>query len=526
MNASSPSDVPVTKHTPRLLKYSRVGLGVVLALAMGGTVGLITIAMQGGESPAEKVPAKTVFGDELHFRPDEQAMYTISHGGGQRANATIDEIVQRGDKRFVPVLIEMLAANETRPIVIGAGAHRHIFALRKLVDDPALNTQITESLARQWQDWYATADIAPPDGFTAWKGKLLGRVDPRFEQFFQNEFPSRIRVADIRHDRVRVDSIPSLDHPAMVPADKADYLEPGEPVFGIELGGDARAYPQRILDWHQMMNDDIGGVPVTLSYCTLCGAGIAYDGRASDGKTYSFGTSGLLYHSNKLMYDHQTRTLWNQFTGRPVLGALAASNTDLKPLPVVVTKWESWRKAHPETTVLDLNTGYERRYKLGAAYGDYFASNRVMYSVGPKNNILPAKSLIFGIHLDDSSKAFPVERVAAERIVNDAVGRTPVVLVAPEGTITVSGIVLRNGGLNSRQFSYNAGGTVRAYERTDRTFHAGPDATSLTDADGQLWKTTEEALIGPQGQSLQRVNGFQSYWFAWSVFNPDTVVYP
>src|SRR6185369_7988742 len=134
-------------------------------------------------------------------------------------------------------------------------------------------------------------------------------------------------------------------------------LSGSERVFGVSVKGEARAYPLRILDWHEMVNDVVGGEPVTLSYCTLCGSGVLYATRGADGSARTFGTSGLLYRSNKLMVDRQTRTLWSNLTGEAVLGPLAAGPggpARLALLPVVVTTWQEWRARHPATTVLAL----------------------------------------------------------------------------------------------------------------------------------------------------------------------------
>lgn len=109
-------------------------------------------------------------------------------------------------------------------------------------------------------------------------------------------------------------------------ATEADYLSDHEPVFGVSINGDQRAYPLRILDWHEMANDVVGGRPVARAYCTLCGSGILYDATAA-GQTYVFGSSGFLFRSNKLMYDRTTNTLWNRLTGEPVIGKLVGSTS-------------------------------------------------------------------------------------------------------------------------------------------------------------------------------------------------------
>jgi hypothetical protein len=194
-----------------------------------------------------------------------------------------------------------------------------------------------------WIEWYGTTSYTPPSGFTSWKGRILGVLDPGFADFLQDEFPSTIRVEEILWGGVLVDGIPALSNATMIPADESTYMEPDEPVFGISINGDHRAYPLRILDWHEMANDVVGGVPVSLAYCTLCGSGIAFDGRASNGETYTFGSSGFLFRSNKLMYDRETRTLWNQLTGEPVLGKLVGTGIKLDLLPVVLTSWEPWQ---------------------------------------------------------------------------------------------------------------------------------------------------------------------------------------
>ena len=226
-------------------------------------------------------------------------------------------------------------------------------------------------------------DIQPPPGFVGWKGALLARIDPRFSDFLQDDFAYSLRPEEIVWGGVSVDGIPALDNPRMVPSDDedAEYITLDEPVFGLYINGDARAYPLRILDWHEMANDVVGDVPVSIAYCTLCGAAIAYDGRASNGETYTFGSSGFLYRSNKLMYDRQTRTLWNQLTGEPVLGELVGEDVGLTILPIVLTSWKSWLEQHPDTLVLSLNTQFGRTYELGAAYGNYFASSDTMFPV-------------------------------------------------------------------------------------------------------------------------------------------------
>jgi hypothetical protein len=233
----------------------------------------------------------------------------------EAAHEARQTLLESEDPSFIAVMIEMMRAAQIGIVEPG---------------NFSIYIQILESLSGQdfgndwpaWIEWYGGTDLEPPVGFTGWKGQLLGRIDPGFTDFLRDDVPSDIRVEEIQWGGVMVDGIPALDNPEMLSADDADYLLPEEPVFGLYFQGEARAYPLRILDWHEMANDVIGDQPVSLAYCTLCGAAIAFDGIASNGETYTFGSSGFLFRSNKLMYDRQTRTLWNQITGEPVLGDL------------------------------------------------------------------------------------------------------------------------------------------------------------------------------------------------------------
>ena len=511
---------------------SRAALAALAALAL-----LAACAGGGdGEAPPAASPAATAAGTraaEASPSPPEAAappigdaeaaalMSTLgdAEAGEDALRAALARIVAAGDERFASVLIELLWARDVRVLREGLDYTEYADALE------ALTGAGVGTNRHSWVEWYGATGLEPPPGFTAWKGRLMSPIDPRFAEFLSGEWPSRIRVEEIMWGGVRVDSIPPLDRPRTVAPGDAGYLEDDDAVFGIAIGGEAQAFPLRILDWHEMANVTVGGVPISLAYCTLCGAGIAWDGRAPDGATYDFGTSGFLYRSNKLMYDRPTGTLWNQFTGEPVLGPLAgAAGEDGEPLrlallPVVLTTWSEWLRQHPETSVLDIGTGYDRPYRPGAAYGHYFSQPDTMFPVWSRSPELRAKDYVYGLREGGARKAWPVEALAEERVVNDEVGGRAVVLVAAREVETLGygryvGPVL-----------YPSGGEVRAYERGGRAFAPGPDAESVVDASGAAWAVTEEALAGPGGERLERVNGHLAYWFGWYAFYPDTELY-
>jgi uncharacterized protein DUF3179 len=186
--------------------------------------------------------------------------------------------------------------------------------------------------------------------------------------------------------------IPALDHPAFTNAAEADRsLKPDDIVLGAEFSGVAKAYPVRILNWHEVVNDDVGEQPVLISWCPLCGSGLVYDSRAN-GRRYTFGVSGLLYQQNLLFFDHETESLWSQLRGQAVAGPLA--ETSLRLLPVTLASWRSWRAEHPQTLVLSFQTGYKRDYSRDP-YRDWQLDRRMalVVSVDGRTKIYPYSEL-------------------------------------------------------------------------------------------------------------------------------------
>lgn len=466
------------------------------------------------QAPLSFPPATLPPGDLLDDEEVARLLVELASPNQSEADEALESIVQAKDIRFISVLIELMRGRE---LGITAGTYSQIInALEELS-----NQQFGQDWP-SWVEWYGKSDLQPPPGFTGWKGLLLGRIDPGFSDFLQDDYSSRIRVEEIQWGGVPIDGIPPLESAPTLPGIEADYLEDDEPVFGVIVNGDARAYPLRIIDNHEMANDVIGGVPVSLAYCTLCGAAIAYDGRSSTGQVFDFGTSGFLYRSNKLMYDRQTRTLWNQLTGEPVLGELADQEINLDILPVVLTSWSDWLDQHPDTLVLDRNTGYysPETYVPGIFYGDYFSSSDTMFPVWQRSGLLPPKEFVYTLHLNGTAKAYQVEALVNDKVLNDTLGNIPVVLIANRGAVTVDGLHQLQGPV-----FYDVGGEVRAFNRGNETFIPGEDPNSVIDSAGNQWLVTEEALISPDGKTAERLPGHLAYWFGWYAFFPNTQLY-
>jgi hypothetical protein len=359
-----------------------------------------------------------------------------------------------------------------------------------------------EARGKSWQEWIlwqqAHPEIEPFEGFDAFKADVMAVIDPNFRLFLQPGVAHEIRLEEIVWGGVPKDGIPALTNPKHVAADEADYLEQDELVFGVEIAGDARAYPLRILDWHEMVNDVVGGVPVALAYCTLCGSGILYDARVSGHEEpLVFGSSGLLYRSNKLMYDQATHSLWHQFTGRPVVGPLTGSGIELEVLPVTIATWRDWLTQHPDTKVLSRDTGYDREYTPGQPYGEYFASEELMFPMLVPDERLAPKDYVFALRADGHQRAWPLADFAGGQVINAEVGDLRLVLIGDAATRT-----------------------VRAYESGGRDFTAGSQPSTLV-ANNQTWRIEENALVGPGGAHLARLPGHIAYWFAWQGFIPD-----
>lgn len=235
-----------------------------------------------------------------------------------------------------------------------------------------------------------------------------------------------------------------------------------------------------------------------------------------NGEATTFGTSGLLYRSNKVMYDRATRSLWNQFIGEPVIGPLADSGIRQPFFPSVVTTWEEWLEEHPDTTVLDRNTDiyppdfYVPENDPRAIYYDYFTSDEVMFPVWNRDVTFEPKAVIVGLSIGDSAKAYRVADLQQVQLINDTLGDLNVVVVASPDS--------------------RAG---RIYERGDTVFSLPasnqPDATPsvLVDENGVEWQTTETGLVNQADPSevLPRVPSLTSFWFGWFQYHPDTEVY-
>lgn len=358
----------------------------------------------------------------------------------------------------------------------------------------------------RWREWMWSLPYDPHPEYATFKGRVYAQIDPRFEDFFRSPLRTSIRLDEVDWGGVTVNGIPPLEYPSHISAAEAGYLKGDHVVFGVYFDGVPRAYPKRILAWHELVRDRVANVELTLVYCTLCGTVIPYDSRVG-GVTRTFGTSGLLYRSNKLMFDAGTRSLWSSLDGAPVVGPLVGSGLRLTMLPVVTTTWGEWRRAHPGTSVLSLDTGFKRDYSEGAAYRDYFATDALMFRVPRTDPRLKNKAEVLVFRLaEKSGRAQPVaiaiDLLSKRRVYQLEIADQRLVIVTTRA------------------------GANRVYQAGSHHFSAGPGEGSVVDEKGAIWLSEENHLRSATdpGGRLPRVPASRAFWFGWFAQYPDTML--
>lgn len=275
---------------------------------------------------------------------------------------------------------------------------------------------------------------------------------------------SLVPVAEIHAGGPDRDGIPAIDRPQFVAADEAEFLDGEDQVLGLVRHGTARAYPIKIMNWHEIVNDQVNGEPIAITYCPLCGSGVAFI--AEHGKRdLSFGVSGLLYNSDMLLYDRETESLWSQIAKQAIAGPLAG--TRLTAVPLTQTTWRAWRRAQPDAEVLSTETGYRRNYDH-APYGGYEQERGLYFPVSASSNRYHPKERVLGVERNGVFKAYPFAELS----------RT-------DGTVTDQ-----------------LGG-----EAVEVRFDWAQNSASAFDAAGEP------------------LPAMTLFWFAWYAFHPDTEVF-
>ena len=319
------------------------------------------------------------------------------------------------------------------------------------------------------------------------------------------------------------DGIPSIDAPRFVTArEAAEWLEDREPVVLVRHGGEAKVYPLQILTWHEIVNDSLGGAPVAVTFCPLCYSAIALDRRIEtvDGeRTLTFGVSGLLRFSDMVMFDRQTETLWQQYTGRALVGDLVG--TTLAILPAQIVSFAQARAAAPDAPVLSRETGHARDYGRNPYVGyDDVSRTPILYD-GPFDGRLAPMERVVAVELGGRFRAYPARVTRPAGVVNDTLGGVPVVVFHTDGAATALGEARI---ADAREVG-SAGVFRRVLDGRALTFRQRDGR--IEDAEtGSVWLVTGEAVAGPlRGARLAPVLHHDTFAFAWFAFRPETTVY-
>jgi hypothetical protein len=320
------------------------------------------------------------------------------------------------------------------------------------------------------------------------------------------------------------DGIPPIDEPKFQRVEEVDWLDDREPVIVLEIDGDARAYPLQIMTWHEIVNDEVGGDPVSVTFCPLCNTAYAFVRPEVDGDVTTFGTSGKLYNSNLVMYDRATESYWPQAWGKAVMGPL--TGTELERVPAQIVSWSDFRASFPEGLVLSRDTGHERDYGINPYPGYDDIDSPPFLFTGDVDGRLAAVERVLGVEAGNHVTAFPYFRLKDEALgswaaVNSDVGGEPVAVLWKAGTVSA---------LDSENIveSRDVGAAAAFSRRLDGetlTFRA--TQSGIVDQEtGSAWTLLGRATEGPlAGKELESVDAHDLFWFDWAAFHPDTEVW-
>jgi hypothetical protein len=292
------------------------------------------------------------------------------------------------------------------------------------------------------------------------------------------------------------DGIPALINPNFTNVQGINYLDDTDLVIGFKNGNDIRAYPHAILDWHEIVNDNINEVSVAVNYCPLTGTGFAWN-RIIQGKETTFGVSGLLYNTNLIPYDRATGSNWSQILNKSVNGTLIGEKADL--IGLFETDWKTWRTMYPNTKVLSSSTGFSRTYG-SSPYGDYNTNNNIFLFPVPKDSRLPLKERVHAIISGNQAKVYRFSDFQSNNIIIDSFNGE-IYLIVGNANFMVSFKLI--GELSALNFQYVYNGSE----------------ILVSDNEGNQWTIFGKAVSGPKtGQSLGNSSSTMAFWFSIPAF--------
>jgi hypothetical protein len=315
------------------------------------------------------------------------------------------------------------------------------------------------------------------------------------------------------------DGIPAIDDPKFdTVAEAREWLVDRSPVIALEIDGEARAYPQSILLWHEIVNDEVGGIPVAITFCPLCNSSIVFDRRVDD-TTLSFGVSGNLRNSDLIMYDRETESWWQQFTGEGIVGTYTDTLLDIIPSQVV--GFGTFAERYPDGEVLSTATGFGRSYGNNPYAGYDENGSPFLFDDAVDSRLFAVERVLAGV-IDGEAMAYPFETLAGEPVINDTIGETDVVAFWQPGVASALG----SGEIATARDIGTAALYNRELDDQVLTFSLDDDGLVVDDQTGSVWNVFGEAVEGElTGSSLKQEIAAPHFWFAWAAFRPETLVY-
>lgn len=328
-----------------------------------------------------------------------------------------------------------------------------------------------------------------------------------------------VNLREFRSGGPGKDGIPSLTQPRFEPAlTRSQSFNQGEPLIVYRDGRVVRGYPLSLLLWHEIVNDTVNGRSIAVTFCPLCNAAIVFDRRV-DGLVLEFGVSGLLRNSDMIMYDHQTQSWWQQFTGECLAGKLVGRR--LQIIPSEQVSYLNFQKAYPGGQILSMDTGYIRAYGTNPYQGYDQSLTPFLYD-GPIDPRLSPMERVLGVISGSDARAYPYTLLEKREVVNDNVGGMPIVIISDARTLSVldqTQISKSKHVLSPRVFNARAGNRNLTF-----AFRRGKMTDDQT---GSTWNASGSCEAGPlKGSRLSPLpTAFPTFAFAWFAFHPKSMVY-
>lgn len=302
------------------------------------------------------------------------------------------------------------------------------------------------------------------------------------------------------------DGIPSVDDPEFRSVSEINYMNDDDLVLGFKVGNEVRAYTHPVLDWHEIVNDEVNGVAIAITYCPLTGTGIGWD-RNINGEVTTFGVSGLLYNSNLIPYDRKSDSNWSQMANECVNGELI--DTPIETHLLVETTWKTWQEFYPNSSVLTTNTGFSRSYGT-YPYGNYITSSNLNFPISVSDDRLHVKERVLGVVIDGKAKVYQFDHFPGEEIsiLRDVFLDQDLVVVGSTGKNFLVAFSVGEDAID-----------------TNFTLVQNEFPIVMKDQLGNKYNLFGEVVEGPSNIQLESPINYMGYWFSWGTFYPGVQIF-